>query len=132
MQVGRILGALGLLGLLLLHTFSLTAVWVEFQLRQATIERTLCENRDRPELACHGHCVLRKRLHQTEEAASSPVQLKSGQLADTFLPPAPLVFGVAPTWPPTPARAWAKLVAGAYDRYEAAVFQPPDSARFVS
>jgi hypothetical protein len=83
-------------------------------------------------MGCHAHCILKKRL-LAAEAASGPVEVKPGQLADLFLPPAPLL-------PPVPLRQWPAALGGlttrpgpgAYDRYEAAFFQPPDGAGFVS
>ena len=132
MHIGRLTGALGLLVLLLAHAFSLTAIWVEFKVQQATIEQTLCENRQQPELGCHGHCVLTKRLRQAEEATSNLLQRKASQLADVFLSPAALVLGPAPVWPLAAAPAWAHRPAGRYDHYEGSLFHPPDPTHFVS
>lgn len=39
-------------------------VFVSFKANQAQIAATQCENRDRPELACKGKCVLMKKLEK--------------------------------------------------------------------
>lgn len=39
-------------------------VFVSFKANQAQIVATQCENRDRPELACKGKCVLMKKLEK--------------------------------------------------------------------
>lgn len=131
MRWSRTVGMLGMLGLLLLHSFSLTAVWAEFKWRQAVLERTLCENRDRPELGCHAHCILKKRL-QAAEATNGPVEVKPGLLADLFLPPAPLQLAPPLEWPALLGAPTTRPGPGAYDCYEAALLQPPDAAGFIS
>lgn len=44
-----------------------TLILGRFYLHRAEIERTLCENKAKPELKCHGKCHLKKQL------AASPV-----------------------------------------------------------
>lgn len=39
-------------------------VFVSFKANQVQIAATQCENRDRPELACKGKCVLMKKLEK--------------------------------------------------------------------
>lgn len=62
------LGRLVLFGYLagLLHPFF--PYW-EYALNQQYIARTLCENKDRPELNCAGKCYLAQRLVQMGEQA---------------------------------------------------------------
>ena len=51
-----------LLGLVLVQTFATMAVIVQFKSNQSYYENVLCVNKNRPELACHGKCVLMQRL----------------------------------------------------------------------
>ena len=43
-------------------SFSQAVVEVNFYANQATIAKTLCENRDKPMMHCNGRCQLCKRL----------------------------------------------------------------------
>jgi hypothetical protein len=116
-SVSRLFIALSLLALVLTHTLALTAVRVQFEWQRAEIARTLCENRNHPEMGCNGSCVLRKELKAATENTGGLLRLGSDTLADLFLPaesgaillpqPAGLRFGVAArTWPHAPdARA---------------------------
>ena len=38
-----------------------------FKVRQDYITEHLCENRDRPELECHGHCQLSKMMQEAQQ-----------------------------------------------------------------
>lgn len=49
---------------LLAQTFSKGWVFTQFFLHQDYIAAHLCENRERPELACKGHCYLNKELEK--------------------------------------------------------------------
>jgi len=42
-------------------------VFSAFKLNQKYIARTLCENRDKPEMHCNGKCYLAKKIKQAEE-----------------------------------------------------------------
>lgn len=50
-----------------------TLIIGRFYLHRARIERTLCENKAKPEMKCHGKCQLKKQL------AASPVGEKQDQ-----------------------------------------------------
>lgn len=50
-----------------LQALGQTLILGRFYLHRAEIEQTLCENRLKPELQCHGKCHLKKQL------AASPV-----------------------------------------------------------
>jgi hypothetical protein len=47
-------------------TFSKCWLVVGFAINQKTIAATLCENRNKPELSCHGKCYLRKQMANEE------------------------------------------------------------------
>ncbi|RYD95201.1 MAG: hypothetical protein EOP50_08340 [Sphingobacteriales bacterium] len=56
--------------LVLLQSFSRWIIMVEYQSNQAFIARTLCENRNRPQLKCNGRCQLMKRWAAEDKAAA--------------------------------------------------------------
>jgi hypothetical protein len=56
-----------LLSLLLLQNSGRIAVMVWFEVNQPEIARTLCENRNRPELHCDGQCILAQKLKAVEQ-----------------------------------------------------------------
>ncbi len=58
-----------------LQALGQTLILGRFYLHRAEIERTLCENRAKPELKCHGKCHLKKQL------AASPVGEEQPQSA---------------------------------------------------
>lgn len=51
----------------LLPTLSQWGTIAYYQINKEYITRVLCENRDRPELHCNGHCDLAKRLKAQQE-----------------------------------------------------------------
>jgi hypothetical protein len=51
-----------LIASLLLQLFSREAIVMSFELNREFIAKTLCENRDRPQLNCDGQCYLAKKL----------------------------------------------------------------------
>jgi hypothetical protein len=48
--------------IVLFQTFATVGIIVQFQVNQSYYEAVLCINKNRPELACHGKCVLMQRL----------------------------------------------------------------------
>ena len=66
---------------MLVQTFSKAFVMADFYLNQDAIEQELCENKDKPELACKGNCALKKELER-EGKKEVPQQL---QEIKTFL-----------------------------------------------
>jgi uncharacterized protein YjhX (UPF0386 family) len=51
----------------LLPTLSQWGTIAYYQINKEYITRVLCENRDKPELHCNGHCDLAKRLKAQQE-----------------------------------------------------------------
>ncbi|MFK7901083.1 MAG: hypothetical protein AB8B61_10045 [Cyclobacteriaceae bacterium] len=70
-----------MLVLLVVNMSSPVSVYFSYQLNKEYIATQLCENRDRPELACNGQCILMKKLQefnkQTTSASSSQFALPS-------------------------------------------------------
>lgn len=56
---------------MLIQTFQMGIVEADFFVNQTEIAATLCENKDKPELHCNGHCQLKKEL---EKHNDSPAQ----------------------------------------------------------
>jgi hypothetical protein len=54
-------------------TFSKAVIVVDFYANQDYIAKTLCENRDKPQMHCCGRCQLRKRLaHEDSQDKNNP------------------------------------------------------------
>ena len=71
--------SLGLL--ILLQSTGKLWIVISFKLHQDEIARTLCINRNKPELLCSGKCVLDERLqsHDNQEKQQLPVKVKISQ-----------------------------------------------------
>lgn len=59
--------ALVLLVALLSANFSRLFVYAGFELNKEYIVTQLCENRDKPQLHCDGHCYFMKKIKQVQE-----------------------------------------------------------------
>ena len=58
-----------LLAAVLFQTFATVGVIVQFQINRSYYAEVLCINKNRPELACQGKCVLMQRLqHEFEQS----------------------------------------------------------------
>ncbi len=53
--------------LILVKTTVMVATLIQFQANRTYYAEVLCVNKNRPELACHGKCVLMKRLRAEME-----------------------------------------------------------------
>jgi hypothetical protein len=58
-----ILVMVGMLG----QTFSKLFVIIDFRVNRNYIAKTLCENRNKPQMHCNGQCVFMKKLKQEEK-----------------------------------------------------------------
>ena len=56
---------------MLIQTFQMGSVEADFFIHQSEIAATLCENKDKPEMHCNGHCQLKKELERHDD---SPAQ----------------------------------------------------------
>lgn len=52
---------------MLIQTFQMGIVEADFFINQQEIAATLCENKDKPELHCNGHCQLKKELEKHDD-----------------------------------------------------------------
>ncbi|WP_199141645.1 hypothetical protein [Pedobacter sp. ASV12] len=52
---------------LIASNFTSSFIYVGFEANRTYIAKTLCENRNRPELHCNGKCFLKKKLKEAEE-----------------------------------------------------------------
>lgn len=89
------LDVLFLTTLLALRVLIVPAIFLDFELRKDYIARYLCENRNRPDLHCNGHCYLAKRL----QAAQEQEQSQKGQELMRFLFELPFVGQPSPSLP---------------------------------
>ncbi len=59
--------ALFLVAAMLMTSFTRFFIYAGFELNQEYIAKTLCVNRDKPELHCNGKCYLSNKIKQAEE-----------------------------------------------------------------
>lgn len=79
-----------LMGLMLYLPVHNVLVVLDYELRYDYYSQVMCENRDKPQLACEGKCVLMQKLSLSEQAPE-PVE------EPTVLPGFPLFFPVVQT-----------------------------------
>ena len=75
-RLKKFVAIVALLGILL-QTFNQFVIVAQFYANRAYIAKTLCENRDKPQLHCEGQCCLKKRLAQEAKEQSSSNTQKS-------------------------------------------------------
>ena len=68
----RILSIL-LLSIFLFQNFTKVFILANYQLNKEYIAANLCENKNKPQLNCEGHCQLKKQLEKDEKQQQSPV-----------------------------------------------------------
>ena len=66
--------------LLLWISIQQVGVVIYFKINQSYIETQLCENKDKPELACHGKCSLKKELEKTSSESKQKSVLQTIEL----------------------------------------------------
>ena len=77
--------ALFFTGLLLLQSFSAVVIYAGFKANQDYIAAKLCENREKPQMHCHGKCYLEKQLQQeSEKQEKAPAW--EGPVISAYLP----------------------------------------------
>lgn len=120
--------SLGLL--ILLQSTGKLWIVISFKLHQDEIARTLCINRNKPELLCSGKCVLDERLqsHDNQEKQQLPVKVKISQEVyySTSFPEFQLTYSVeaAPEDSNKPQFYLSPSATPAYG----SIFHPPDLA----
>src|SRR5690606_1079456 len=72
MLVRVISGLLMLLSVLI--GFQQAIIVMHFKLNQEKIEKAYCENKNKPELQCHGLCHLKKQLEDQENSETATVK----------------------------------------------------------
>ncbi|KAB7727374.1 hypothetical protein F5984_22385 [Rudanella paleaurantiibacter] len=113
-----------LLFLLLFQNSGRLVVLAWFKLYQPQIVRTLCENRNRPELHCDGQCVLAKKLAEADRQQQAANWDRLTEVS-IFMAPQHLQFAFDPaitaltTTQLPPYRADCRPVSGP------AIFHPP-------
>ncbi|MFV0566555.1 MAG: hypothetical protein ACK5NB_12090 [Flavobacteriaceae bacterium] len=59
--------------LILLIGLRQAIVVIHFKLNQSSIEQAFCENKNTPEMQCHGNCYLEKELKKPENNKQNPI-----------------------------------------------------------
>jgi hypothetical protein len=66
--------------------FSRYVIYAGFALNKQYIANTLCENKDKPKLQCHGKCYLMKKVKQAEEKEKQEERSnQKGKYQEAFL-----------------------------------------------
>ncbi len=71
----KVFTALFLIGILAFTWISKVAITADFIIRQDYIAKTLCENRDKPDMHCNGKCVLMQKLNLVDDKSEEPLTL---------------------------------------------------------
>ncbi len=61
-------------------------VMLGFRINQEFIAKNLCENRNRPELHCNGHCQLTKKLAEEQKKDQESPLRKADNKSEIFYP----------------------------------------------
>ncbi len=75
-RVKRVLTYLFLVTMVM-YTFSQVVIIADYLVNIDYISENLCENKDKPELECHGSCHLKKELTKDEERKSGESQTRT-------------------------------------------------------
>lgn len=70
--------------LILLQSFSKVWIFISFKIDQDYIAKTLCINRDKPEMLCSGKCVLKQRIKAEEENERKEIPQKCKAQKEVF------------------------------------------------
>ncbi len=79
---------------MMVQTFHIGIIETEFYINQDKIAATLCENKDKPQMQCHGSCQLKKELEKQNKKATTvltheikPFIISNGiEPLDSFIP----------------------------------------------
>jgi hypothetical protein len=66
--------------------FSRYVVTAAFYINQSYIAQNLCENRDKPQLQCNGHCQLSKKLKDEQRKEQENPERKAENKSEIFYP----------------------------------------------
>lgn len=75
MKNWKLLFSIALSALVLFNTLSVSLTYAYYKLDPKGFIEALCENKDKPELACNGKCHLKKVTKTTDEKGNMPIQL---------------------------------------------------------
>ncbi len=66
----KYLVAITLLFSMIVQTFQMGIIEADFIINRDQIAATLCENKDKPQMQCHGSCQLKKELEKQDKKAT--------------------------------------------------------------
>lgn len=105
-------------------SFSQAVVEVNFYANQATIAKTLCENRDKPMMHCNGRCQLCKRLaKQDNQDKDNPERKAENRNEVLFCPETRSLLG--PTSIYFISSLYSAMTSGKPIDRASAIFHPP-------
>ncbi|WP_448518921.1 hypothetical protein [Rhodoflexus sp.] len=100
-------------------------IWVSFQINREYIAEYLCENKDKPQMACGGKCHLMKEMAAAERQDAEIPKLKN-HFEVTFFSPLPVQCALVTEWVQVAvSRFNINYSEGFPNSYHAAVFHPP-------
>lgn len=102
------------------QTFQTAIVEADFYINQEWIAASLCENKDKPEMECEGHCQLKKKLEKKDK--QSDTQERRHEI-NPFISPA-----LSETDPSTPrATVATNIMQDAHlpNQFVSDIFHPP-------
>lgn len=112
---------------MLIQTFSKVLITLNYEANKGYIAEFLCINKSKPQLACKGHCFLKKQLKKAEQAEQQSAghnQKKSLEI--TLFCQA--LFSLTATPPGHNPIDHPKVIIGAATSSPAAIFHPPPFA----
>ncbi len=117
-----------LLSLLLLQNSGRVAVMVWFEVNQPDIARTLCENRNRPQLHCDGQCILAQKLKAVEQREKQQAAMVAPLLQVVcYVLPESFTFAFSPDATSVASHSSFLHTDRAYMAPSTDCFQPPQS-----
>jgi hypothetical protein len=100
-------------------------IWVSFQVNREYIADYLCENKDRPEMACGGKCHLMKQMAAAEQQDAEIPSLKSHFEVIFFIQELTNFSSIAFHLPLLRSQFIINYLEGVPNHFHPAIFHPP-------
>jgi hypothetical protein len=105
--------------------------YIEFALHQQEIAANLCENKNKPELHCNGHCYLLRQIRATQKAATPALPSAEKTASEILLHlRVETAQGSTPVAPPRIAYATRRYALGSTQTTAEVPCPPPQFAYF--
>jgi len=100
-------------------------IWVSFQLKREYIAKYLCENKDKPQMACGGKCYLIKKMAAAEQQDAEIPKFKNHFEVTFFIPPF-VEHTIVTKWIHLKTNCFIiNYLEGIPSSYHATIFHPP-------